>query len=864
MKIEVKKKKKYRPGNLTDKLLRLPFRTKVSILGIILLVALLSRLVPGWIESYEEKRREDPLAFLDQLKISFSEPHYQTILEKREEALDIGVLLTSDDDYVPATITFNGEEYEADIRLKGDWVDHLEDSRKWSYRIKLKGEQTILGMRKFSIQHPETRNYAFEKLYHDWMRREDLMNLRYRFVSVTLERPEQITDKSTALGLFALEESFDKRLIENCQRREGLILKFSEDDMWKDRALATKVTNPDAGYRFFDPALQKEGEVRVFSYGKVMETPGLREQFDVARNLLEGYRQGKLEVAEAFDIKKLAMFNALANLMGGPHSLISHNLRLYYNPITSRLEPISFDGNTGHQISNIDAYFGAGGDLQYLTEFASALEYVSSEDYIDDILEQEEEEMQDALNAIALEFPEQQFKTDVIYSNARFIRKNIFPAKAFYAHVLYQDNKKIVLQLRSLTRFPVSISGLIYEQQKLIAPAEEGEILQPHESRNITFNLPNSFNNLFVKKNRKKTGFALEEDYAKLGIGYRISGTSMERRESLVPYKEYDEDFKQKDLIRQTPNPEEFDFVSVNESKKEIVIRSGQRIMTGNMILPEGYTVIANEGLELDFQKGAKLISYSTIKFRGSRERPIKISSSDGSGQGILVMNTADTSTLTYTIFDGLGPVSSGNWSLPGSVNFYEANVLIDSCAFANNRSEDALNIVRSYFEMSVTSFENTRSDAFDGDFVKGKLSNAYFTRLGNDAIDVSGSELILENIEIDEASDKGLSAGERSTMDARNISIRNSEIGVASKDRSTIRISGLYLDSCQLGFTAFQKKPEYGPAAIESENIQYNEVGLEHLIEDRSELTIDGKRVKTSKEVLEKMYGIEFGKSSK
>ncbi|MFN2112224.1 MAG: hypothetical protein ACK2TT_03820, partial [Anaerolineales bacterium] len=71
---------------------------------------------------------------------------------KRSEALASGILLTSDEDFVPASMHLNeGDPFDIKIRLKGDWTDHLVGD-KWSYRIHIEDpDQAILGMRRFSI-----------------------------------------------------------------------------------------------------------------------------------------------------------------------------------------------------------------------------------------------------------------------------------------------------------------------------------------------------------------------------------------------------------------------------------------------------------------------------------------------------------------------------------------------------------------------------------------------------------------------------------------------------------------------------------------------------------------------------------------
>ena len=146
-----------------------------------------------------------------------------------------------------------------------------------------------------------------------------------------------------------------------------------------------------------------------------------------------------------------------------------------------------------------------------------------------------------------------------------------------------------------------------------------------------------------------------------------------------------------------------------------------------------------------------------------------------------------------------------------------------------------------------------------------GIIKNCQFYNSGNDGIDVSGSQLVLENILVENPSDKGVSAGESSTISGNNITIKSGEIGIVSKDLSLITFDEVTITDTRLGFSAFQKKPEYGAASIIINNIQQLNNEVAHLIELNSSLTLNGKKMPTvSNDVIDQMYGNEYGKSSK
>ncbi len=83
-------------------------------------------------------------------------------------------------------------------------------------------------MKTFSLQAPERRGGVHEWIFHRALRREGLVALRYRFVRLLLN--------SADLGIYALEEHFDARLLEHGGFRAGPIVAFDESLSWQVQA----------------------------------------------------------------------------------------------------------------------------------------------------------------------------------------------------------------------------------------------------------------------------------------------------------------------------------------------------------------------------------------------------------------------------------------------------------------------------------------------------------------------------------------------------------------------------------------------------------------------------------------------------
>lgn len=313
-----------------------------------------------------------------------------------------------------------------------------------------------------------------------------------------------------------------------------------------------------------------------------------------------------------------------------------------------------------------------------------------------------------------------------------------------------------------------------------------------------------------------------------------------------------------------------FPFVQVDEKKKEITIEKGNYIVDKDLIIPEGYLFTLQPGVSLKLTNNAMVISKGIIRWLGTENELITIFAENQEGQGVFAVNYNVNnnlkSKLSYVNFSGLGMPQKGNWSISGTVTFYQHDIELSHVNLKNSHTgDDCLNIVRGDFLMNKVAFENSFSDAFDGDFTNGKLNNVSFRTIGNDGIDVSGSHLEIEKIIIDGVQDKAISAGENSMIMGRFIKISKAEIGVASKDKSAVELKDVDMTDCRVGFTVFQKKPEFGKAKIEVTNLQRENIELDYLLEKGSDLVIEGKAMAFSDDAVKaKLYGAEYGKASK
>ena len=303
---------------------------------------------------------------LDTLRLEIPFKGMQTLDAKRKDALNANLLISTEDDFVKAEISFLNESHNCKIRLKGDLSDHWS-GEKFSLRVEMKDDSLIKGMSRFSLQDPVTRNNTAEWLYQKSLKREGVMGVRYDFVNLFIN--------GKPMGIYAIEEHFSKELIESNSRREGVIVNFEDYLLWKKFPVSL-ATNIDWN------SIYRSAAAEVRNNRRVQKNEVLNIQKTTAVNLLRALQESSLPASQIFDSAKLGKFLAITRLWGAEKALFYGDINFYFNPVTCLLEPIGFDGNPSLEIDSPYCYF-SWGDIKEnwvnysLTDPKIAASYVS-------------------------------------------------------------------------------------------------------------------------------------------------------------------------------------------------------------------------------------------------------------------------------------------------------------------------------------------------------------------------------------------------------------------------------------------------------------------------------------------------------
>ncbi|GJM32888.1 MAG: hypothetical protein DHS20C18_18890 [Saprospiraceae bacterium] len=795
---------------------------------------------------------------LQVLKLEIDYKNLEQLKKKREEAFRTGLLEIEDEDWVNGSITDStGQSLPVKLRLKGDWLDHLLGD-KWSFRIKVKDPYSWNRMITFSLHTPSARYHLHEWLLHQWLDKEDVLNTRYDFVEL------QINGQSR--GIYAYEEHFEKQLVESRQRREGPILKFSEAGFWS----GIKRQLEHHGYQRFGATHSamdwQNASIEAFKQQQIEASPLLEKQYLQAQNLMYQYLNGLQTTEAVFDLERMAKYFAIADVLHAYHGIIWHNQRFYYNPVTNLLEPIGFDGY-GELPPRRYSILGEGAlnpesivsgsifaplfqDTAFVRQYQHYLYRFSDRAYINAFFDDLQKDWIPRKNLITNEFPEYTSTLTDFLQESQYVHSLILPyqEESLKSYTESRTGGRKQLKVRNTHTLPIEVIGYgpsidgptTLLDSLFYLPGRTPRRVIARQRRDSLVQNPGMLRYVAAEVLEMQETAQFREMEVSNGANYlffRTLGVDSVFRSKISNWPKPENNSARQDLQHLAKIPDS-DYFLVNG--KSIIIQCGKHQIRQPLILPKGYEITIAEGTQLDFIQGAFLLSYSPIQAFGNEDAPIVITSSDKSSQGFILMNTGQQSVFKHVIFEKSGNLNYKNWILTGAVSVHESPVHFYRCIFRDNHCEDALNTIRTHFTLEHCLFSNISGDAFDSDFSKGEVQYCQFRNVGNDGVDFSGSIVNISHCQMQNCGDKGISVGEESDVSVWDTQIQGSPIAVASKDLSTLFMQNIVLKDCEQGFTAFQKKPEYGCSSIIVDGFRAENVKRVHAISEGCSLQLN------------------------
>ena len=800
-----------------------------------------------------------PFTKVDKIYLDINFRNFKKLNENRDIALKNKVLLKEYNENVNATISYKDQRVPVRIKLKGGIVDyHLGDN--WSFKVRTR-KSNLFGLKDFALMHAERRNYLLEWYARKMYAEEGLIYKDYKFVNLYINGENK--------GIYVMDENFTEALSVKNNRREGIYIRFGTDInfYWfgesqhrydeTSELLGQFTLNGCCGS---DDSLQQTDIDALNQQINSNSKEKTIKNFNIAKKLLEDFRRNKKTPEEIFDLDLMAKGFALSDLLGAWHSMSWGNLRFYFDPISVKLEPI-IDDNYNEDMIITSRYrrMRISDSFNYnilyeklfeskvfIEKYISYLNQYSDPQFLVNFDNKIKKEFNANLSYINKFKPFYFFPHYHIEENRRGIEKFVNPYQPLYFSLWDKKENDIIFKIGNTSMLPAKVKKIEItdnnDQLSVLDLSKEKNYFkarlfkEPIEYEYLNFNLDSV------------------EEIKKITLHYNIVGIDKALSKTLdypILTKKSDDIVFNKNLDT-TSN---FNFLDIFQNK--VLIQKGDFNITQDLIIPKGKELIIAAGARLNLLNGSKIISSSRIIAEGTPNEPIKIYSSDGLGQCVLVLDEEKQSMLKYVYFNNLSNCSDASMELTGSINFYKTKVLMDNIYFIDNvKGDDYLNIVNSKLDLKNLFFENANADAIDIDYSRGKIENINFLNCKNDALDLSNSTIEIKNYKAQNIGDKALSIGENSYLNGEDIIIEKSFMGLAAKDSSEVDLNNLVISNSDIALASYIKKREYNSSIININKLSTSNNSREFIFEEGSKVKIDGEDNKNfESNVFEKIY---------
>ncbi len=412
---------------------------------------------------------------------------YDDILGQRQRALQDGVFVPSDRDFVTATLRLDDSLIPVKLRLPAGPAERLGDDEKWSFEVRTRGEQRLFDMARFYLLDPAANNVLDQWAFARALERKGVLSARYCFVRLILNGDDW--------GVYALQEEAANELLAAQGRPPGVIVKFDAELLWKSMAHF----QGDARAAYADPSTNLSAsdfqyfEVDAFRDAAISDDPLLSSYQEQAVGLLRALQSGALPPAAVFDLEKYGRFLALVDLWGATQATSLLNLRYYYDPTTARLEPVGFNANALASDARLSLAATYGDPSLQATYVEQAL-LLSQPEYLEQLQSELEPEWQRLQGALEAEYPDLAPPWEQLRARQERMRRSLDPVQPVFAYLgdpTLALSGTLRIEVGNVLNLPVEVLGFdiggatFMPANRAWLPGEATELLTGHADQVI-------------------------------------------------------------------------------------------------------------------------------------------------------------------------------------------------------------------------------------------------------------------------------------------------------------------------------------------------------------------------------------------
>ena len=228
---------------------------------------------------------------------------------------------------------------------------------------------------------------------------------------------------------------------------------------------------------------------------------------------------------------------------------------------------------------------------------------------------------------------------------------------------------------------------------------------------------------------------------------------------------------------------------------------------------------------KINIGKNIKIATNNYVKFNINNEKKIiELEQIDWRGRAIIFDSILDNWKIIFNkknLLEDKTAIITDFQNYTGCLSIIDTIIIDIEINASHLICEDSINFIRSSGTVKKIYIENSFSDGLDADFSELKFNEVYINISNNDCADFSFGKYKIQNAILKNCGDKALSVGEKSFLQLERIIAENSNMGIASKDSSIVKLKDAYLNNLKTCVSAYNKKQEFNGGLIEIQNME-------------------------------------------
>lgn len=661
---------------------------------------------------------------------------------------------------------------KAKIRPHGDTSFHttiIDGFPVSSMRVDIKNEDNISNIKRFILLLPKGRNGDNEIFVTTLL--SQLGYLAPRTFKVKLH----INDKEYD---FIFQEDLQKEFLEFNKKNEGPIIESNEDFSNYSLLQMSRISNHTWMKDDIYKTLKSLEAVAKYNYLLLSSYPSR-----ITNGIDDTLAINKSSLSEN-EYRVISTFDAFVYALGAGHGLSFDDRRFYFDTIYSSLIPIYYDGK-----SNILSVIGYDKIKDIYTKNLNQELIIEPLFLNQEISRTQRENLRNPIPTYIAKIGTETAIDDLKKIDKNKLLKNL------------QKNGLININENDLNK-------LIEEILKRLTELKNSSITDPNV--NYKGNVYENFSKYMKTKNLSL--IFLENVYYKnkdLVFDVEICNYDLKQCEkqkiSTIEIQKY---------LKQDYAKVKFNiFIGMS---KNTYVNGTRDNLTKNYLL--------NEFKDLEINNDIKLMLGADLKYDfDSKKNQLVFEYNSSNARAIIYKSNLNN--LSIVMRNNEKNNSKDNQyshGITGCLTIIDSKLTDVSITAKGFGCEDTVNFIRSSGNIKKSNIQDSEFDAFDADFSSLFFQENIISNAGNDCLDLSYGTYEIENTQLENCADKGISAGENSKVKINNVSIKNANIGIAAKDQTESYINNVKMNNIKEAcLAAYKKKQEFYGGIITYKDIK-------------------------------------------